>query len=420
MQNRQRALVILLVWVLVWVFALATGRRLSYQVAYLITAVVGGALFFAWSNVRWVRVRRYTRSRRSQVGRPVEESLAVTNIGRVPKLWLEVHDFSTLPGHRVSQVVPGLRGGRTYRWHVRTSSLVRGVFRLGPMALISSDPLGLFTFRRHIPQSHSIVVYPYAASLPYFALPEGRLPGGAALRRRAHHVTTNVAGVRDYAPGDAFNHIHWPTTARVGRLMAKEFELDPLADVWLVLDMQAGVYVGTMWDSEATDISSLLGLRRDTAPLPPHGAEYAVAAAASLGRYFLLQQRSLGLITYSGRRRMLPPDRGERQLYKLLEMLALVQPTGRVPLQQVLLAELPQFGRHTTVIVITGDWTRAWVTALEAVRQRGVRTVAVLVDGASFGAVPPVDTVQAHLVQAGVPTYVVRQGDDLSAVLSRG
>ena len=40
---------------------------------------------------------------------------------------------------------------------------------------------------------------------------------GEALRRRTHYVTTNAAGVRDYAPGDSFGRIHWPSTARRNR-----------------------------------------------------------------------------------------------------------------------------------------------------------------------------------------------------------
>ena len=65
----------------------------------------------------------------------------------------------------------------------------------------------------------------------------GILPGGDALRRRTHYVTTNASGVRDYAPGDSYSRIHWRSTARRDRLIVKEFELDPLADIWIVPDM---------------------------------------------------------------------------------------------------------------------------------------------------------------------------------------
>ena len=49
-------------------------------------------------------------------------------------------------------------------------------------------------------------------------------------------MTPNVAGVRDYTPSDGFNRT-WSATARLGRLMVEEFDQDPTADVWIVLDL---------------------------------------------------------------------------------------------------------------------------------------------------------------------------------------
>src|SRR5258707_1286157 len=79
------------------------------------------------------------------------------------------------------------------------------------------------------------------SDLPGLAVRRGRMPGGDALRRRTHYVTANAAGVRDYGPGGSFNRIHWRSTARRDRLIVKEFELDPLSDIWIFL---AGAAVG--------------------------------------------------------------------------------------------------------------------------------------------------------------------------------
>src|SRR5690606_31015882 len=68
----------------------------------------------------------------------------------------------------------------------------------------------------------------------------GLLSGGEAQRQRSHNVTTNAAGVRDYAYGDSFNRIHWRSTARKDKLVVKEFEIDPLVDIWIFPDFSAG------------------------------------------------------------------------------------------------------------------------------------------------------------------------------------
>ena len=71
-----------------------------------------------------------------------------------------------------------------------------------------------------------------------FVVSVGDLPGGAATQRRTHYVTPNASGVREYFWGDSFNRIAWSTTARTGKLMVKEFELDPTTDVWVLVDLQ--------------------------------------------------------------------------------------------------------------------------------------------------------------------------------------
>ncbi len=416
MTNWRRVLVVVIATVVAWAIALNTGRRLAYQMAYVLTALLWAAFLTAWTGVRGLALTRVTPIRRSQVGHIVEEHLAVRNRWWVPKLWVEVHDFSTLPGHRVSHVVPSLPRHRPYRWHVRTLALRRGVFRLGPMLLRSTDPFGLFAFQRSIPYQTSIVVYPYIAALPHFPLPEGRLPGGGTAYRRTHQVTTNVSGVRDYQPGDALNRIHWPTTARTRRLMSKEFELDPLADVWVVLDMHRDVYAGKRYEED--EVVPVLALERQEILLPPHGAEYAIAAAATLGNYMLRQERAVGFISHAQRRWVLPADRGERQRDRLLELLALVEPYGHIPLDHLLLMELRLFGRHTTLIVITGDWTARWVPPLVELRRRGVLPIVVLIDGSTFASLPSPDAALVNLARQNILTYVLGRDTPLTQGLT--
>src|SRR4030042_3015017 len=111
--------------------------------------------------------------------------------------------------------------------------------------------------------------------------PPGLLPGGEALRRRTHQVTPNAAGVREYSTGGPLNRIHERSTARRGRLIVKEFELDPLADVWIFLD--AAEYVQASLPQPGMD-TMVKDLWKQSAkiPLPPSTEEYAICTAAYL------------------------------------------------------------------------------------------------------------------------------------------
>lgn len=407
--------IVLVLLVVALLEAQATGRALWFNLVYLFAAVLVVSYFWAWFNINRLQIVRQTRSQRSQVGEVAEERFLVRNRSILPKLWVEVRDHSDLPDHHASWVVSSLGARRSRGWAVRTVCRQRGRFTLGPITLTSGDPFGLFENRKNIPATSSIVVYPLTVDLPHFYLPTGDLPGGGAMRRRTHYVTTNVSGVRDYFPGDSFNRIHWPSTARTGRLIVKEFELDPTADVWLFLDMQGSAQADRLWQEEA-DGSSRPWSGRPL--LVPSTEEYAVSLAASLARHFLTRSRAVGLIAYGQSREALPPDRGERQLTKIMETLAVIRAVGTVPLAQIIAAEGKSLGRNTSVVVITPSDDLRWVDSLRDLRRRGIRGIGVVLDTATFGRPGKTDAVLATLEHNGIRSYRVREGDSLAAALA--
>jgi uncharacterized protein (DUF58 family) len=418
----KRAWIFILIGVASLALGLNTGRTLFYNVLYLVVLALVLSLIWAYAGISSVRLSRRTRSRRSSVGKLAEESFSVANTGFLPKVWLEIRDHSTLPVHRVSQVLNALAPKRERHWAVRTICRRRGRFTLGPLSLVSGDPLGLFEFRRDLKVSSDIVVYPAMIPIPSFAPPLGQLPGGDAVRQRTHYITTNVSGVRDYAPGDSFNRIHWRSTARHGRLIVKEFELDPTADIWILPDLHGAVqYSIPVEEPEPQDpwIAILRGHRRPDIELDPSTEEYIITIAASVAQHFVYKDRAVGMMAYAQDREVMQPDRGHRQLTKMLETLAMVRAEGDLPIGQLLLGEGERLGRGVTMVVITPSIDRHWIAAARDVRRRGVTIIAVLLDPASFGGPEGAENTMAELQASRIPAYLVRNGDNLSESLSR-
>ena len=405
-------------WGLALIFALVSGRDLAFNLLYFVTGVIAVALLWAWANQRGLLLKRATKTQRSQVGKYFEETLELINRSRWPKLWVEVHDDSDLPGHHVSRVVNSLGRGSTSRWQVRTLCRRRGRYALGPITLTGGDPLGIFRFTRAVPGAASLVITPATVDIPQFSPPIGYLPGGETMRRRTPYVTASVSGVRDYAPGDGFNRIHWPTTARTGRLISKEFELDPLADVWIFLDMYEYGHAETAGEEQISDIPlPWLTQRAEQLELPSSTVEYGVTIAASLAQHFLHADREVGFLSYAATREVIQPDRGERQLSRLAEILAVIQPEGRVPMAQALTTNGAALARHTTLIVITASTDERWVTALRGLQARGVHGVGVFMAARTFGPAPEWEPILADLQVSGLPAYLVKYGDDLPSAL---
>lgn len=398
-----------------FVAGLITGRDLFFNVAYFFAGLMIFALIWARSGTFQIRLSRQPYPRRAQVGRYLEEHFTLTNTGPLPKLWLELYDASELPGHDTSRVLTGVRNEMA--WSVQTLCIQRGVFQLGPMRLVTGDPFGLYQVERKLDATAQVVVFPAMVTLPTFELALGPLSGGDAVRRRTHYATTNAAGVRDYAPGDSFSRIHWKSTARRNRLMVKEFELDPLADVWLMLDAERHVQAGHFAvDEFLTEAETLVPDERRVF-LPPTTEEYGVTIAASLARYFLTRERGVGFVTHGQHHEVIQVDRGERQLLKILESLAVLQARGRMPLEQLLVLEGDQLPRGATLIIITPSVRDSWVTAAVRLRSRGVNVVGITLDAGSFGGPSGADRIYALLAASNTPRRIVRRGDDFAFAL---
>ncbi len=418
-----RLIFLLVATVASWILAFNTGRDLAYSVSYLLSAVLLLSYAWAWNSLRAIGLRRVTRTRRSQVGQFAEEQFEIVNRGWLSKLWLEIKDDSTLPWHDASRVISNLGRNVTQRWQVRTLCTQRGRFRLGPLTLHSGDPVGIFDVQQFIDSTSYIVVYPLMVDLTTFEPSVSDMSGGEARHRRTYQVTTNVAGVRDYATGDSFNRIHWPTTARMRRLMSKEFELDPTADIWLYLDLFRDAEAGLPWTPEPPEPAIFAlhaGRRKDLRyELPPITTEYAVTITASLARYFVLRNRAVGLSSRGRTREYVQADRGERQLGKMLESLAVVTASGNMPFGHLIAGDGIRLNRNDTVLAISADPSPDWAVALHHIQRRGVNSIAVVVDGSTFGRRDDYTPLFAQLEAAGVPAYRIARGDDLAAALSQ-
>jgi uncharacterized protein (DUF58 family) len=378
------------------ILAVATGYNLLWKAVYFFVMLIALSWAWAWLNVRDIEVRRDGPEQRAQIGQTISERITVRNRSPFPKPWIEIRDHSTLPGHQASMAI-NLPARERRTWRVKTPCTRRGRFSLGPLTVVASDPVGLFRREKQIAGSGSLLVYPRTVPLPNFTLPGGELSGESRIKTRTHAITPNAAGIREYAPGDSFNRIHWPSTARTGRMMVKEFELDPSSEVWLVIDMQRDVQLGE--GAESTE-------------------EYAVTIAASIGRRLIETNRSVGLIAYGATHEVVHTDRGDRQLQKLLETLALVTASGRVPLAEVIAAESTRFGRNSTLVVITPSTDETWVQSLQNQTHRGVRAVAILLEPVTFGGEADVLQTLGSLAAADIRTSLVKRGDDLDQALS--
>jgi len=357
----RRAQIIILTALLV-VAAFSTGAEFLFFLLYLGILVAGGSYVVTRFGLADLEAGYVLDRPHAQVGDTLRATYTVRNTSRLPKPWLEVHNPSSLP-----IALPGralaLGPRRERSWTARVALTRRGHYRVEQLVIRTGDPFGFFESYASVGKSANVIVYPRVESLPGWRLPPAQIEGTHAHPVRTAQTTPHVTTIRPYAPGDAYNRIHWKSTARQVELQVKEFDLEQTADVWIFLDLDAGAHVGE--GDEST-------------------IEYGVRAAAAIAARALLENRALGMTTTGGRAVLLPADRGPRQYQKVMQLLAAVQADGARPFDEPLIEGLSRLRRGMTAIVITPSTERDWVRPLAAMRGRGVATVVVVPDAAAF------------------------------------
>ncbi len=352
-------------------------------------------LSFVWTR-SLARGLSFSRSRRygwAQVGDRVEESFELGNASRVPLLWVEIEDESTLPGYTARRV-ESAGGGSVKRWLLDMVCTRRGVYRLGPMRLRFGDPFGLFEAVKDFPNSETFVVYPPVSRLPRLDLPRGAAAGTASVRRRSLEWTTNASSVRHYVPGDELRTVHWPISAKYDTLYVKEFDLEPSGNVWIVLDLDEGVQLGS--GAESTE-------------------EYAVIFAASLFNAMLAEGRAVGLAFSGATPDFILPSRGSEHLWRVLRALAVARTAPGLPLADFLTSTASSLGRGLTTVIITPSLSEDWLARVAALQRQGLAVHVVLVDPLSFGdgvdgGDGPVTALAHRLADLGITVTRIQKG----------
>ena len=395
-----------------------SGTAVYSRLLYLSLLIVLVAFLWMRLSVVGLKIHRRTRLQKAGAGDVFEEHFEIHNTSPFISFNAEIINESKLPGASGSRLLTRIGGHRTITYLSRTYLTQRGRFPLGPTIVLSGDPFGLFHISRQFPAEESLVVLPTIYEITGFPAAPGLLPGGRTIRRKSSDVTPHAASVREYAPGDPLKSIHWPTTARRGKLMVKEFEQDPQAEVWIFLDLQEGVHYEKPYTPPLFFATQLLYGRPPQFILPPASLEYAISIAATLSHYFIGQKRAVGLVAAGRNATVIPAERSNRQESKILETLAYLDDDGDLSLAAVVPMQARQLTTGSTIILITPEVRSEIVSAAEDLQRRGLHPIVVLLDPDTFGGPPGADQLAKTLISHSVPVCRVRCENDLTQTLS--
>lgn len=215
------------------------------------------------------------------LGVPASLRYSVVNRGRAPARYDIIEnpvDILRLADTPASGIVgPDRRSTAS----IELMPIERGDGRLGPIFVSARSPLGLVQ-RRWIVASHddARVLPDLRAVERYGTLARrDRLVEAGFRKMRLRGMGGEFDSLREYRPDDAFRAIDWKATARRGKLMVAQYDVERSQNVVLVLD------AGRL-------MTPRLGSRRKF--------DYAVTAALSVASLASLSDDKVGLLAFAG------------------------------------------------------------------------------------------------------------------------
>ncbi|HEY7666812.1 MAG TPA: DUF58 domain-containing protein [Actinomycetota bacterium] len=370
-----------------WLFVLS---------ALLLGTVIAGAML-PGRMLRGIRIERRAPAEVHQ-GDEAYVELVVSNPTRRLRAGIVADDPMFSPA---SFEVGTLRPGERVELGAVRVAERRGPQEGGTVTLRSAAPFGVAERRRSAPAPAPCLVLPKVWPLGALAFVDA-----AATTERALHSAPRrgggpeFLGVREYRSGDSMRHVHWPSTARTGTVMVREFEEERTRRIAIVVDTVADA--GDAWT-----------------PL-----DACCAAAASI---------ALAAAADGQGARLLVPGEHEVEVAAHEDGRALLRRLGRLaPSGRSLADAAPELADALrgaeTVVAIAPTWRAnagpTLVPALVTLAASGARVVVIPVvldpEAAGRFALPPAeaDALVADLRRTGFATYPWRPGEELADALA--
>jgi len=299
---------IVTVIVIEFLTGMATGFDLSVRLYYSLGILLIAGWLWAHSSSERMTAQVQRPKGPFTVGDTISEVVTLRNAGGTPKAWVEVEDRTDLPGIQFKRVASlGLLIAFD-RLEMSGTVKQRGEYTIGPLVARTSDPFSMFPQEVIFDGEETVLVYPNIVSIPDFAAPSIHLVGDNSRRQRARVLSTDVASVREYEPGDALGRIHWLSTARTGQLMVKQFDQGSSSHMWVLFDQHQ--------DSQATDGDDSID-------------EMAATVAASVIDRYYRGSLPVGYLAHGSQSLMALPDRSMHQREQIMRHIACCDNSSR-------------------------------------------------------------------------------------------
>ncbi len=304
---------------------------LAFDVALIGAAVLDAARTPLQSSLG---IRRVC-AERFAIGGGNKVTIEVENRGRrALTLWLkDEHPPEMQAQAREGRFVVPARGAASMEYELTAPA--RGRFAFGDIAIRLLSPWGLVWRQGAIPATESVKVYPDFRAAQRQVIEAYRIGRPGERRQRLRGQGREFESLREFVTGDELRHVAWAASARRGKLMTRQYQIERSQSIIVMLDC------GRLMTGRIGDLTKL---------------DYAVNAALALAYVAVAGGDQIGILAFTRRvDAFLPPKPGASQLGTALELLHAVQPQMIEPSYARAFAHLSRYCRKRSLVALLTD-----------------------------------------------------------------
>ena len=242
--------------------------------------------------------------------------------------------------------------------------------------------------------------------------------GGKNVWTYTSNTTPQIAGIREYSPGDPLHRVHWPSTAKHGKLMVKEFDEDSHAQTWILLDAKSNK-LADISEIPYTKKTPYLTLKseKNNQYIPKSSFEYAVCIAASLAEYYIKKKISVGLTAVGKQVINIQPESGQRQLSKILNKLSIIQNEGSQDIFNIFERVKFQIPKGAKVFLISNDSKIKFDQLQKSAMLKKIKFTPIYIDDITFRELFESELKVNQKMAINHELITIHYGDDLKSKL---
>lgn len=329
---------VIILFLIAFAYAMFQGGFVSWFVFYSFLPIMIYTLAIVFYSLNDIKIERFIEKDELYADEPLEAKIKLTRRLRFPLFYLVIEDHAPenmlkRHGHLNKETTKGLLSlgfQRSISFEYIINGMPRGEYSFQQITVKTGDIFGFVQKQKTFKVEQNVLVYPKIVP-PRKWLPMDLSQGGRhRSKKHFEYDLTSISSIRDYTPGDRLSWLDWKATARVNKLVTKQFEFPLNKDIVVILDRTSGSN-----DENVNDF------------------ERAVSLAASLSDRALRTGSSVGFGSLGKETTWVTMHDQAYQKWVILHHLASAEQDGLMDASYAFNKYVKQLSQQTTIVFIT-------------------------------------------------------------------